>query len=391
MNIMQKLEICDTIQQAVMYIVSQTEISDEVYATLVELADKLGENVDQAPPAPTDNIDYFMELYKWAGTVRDKLHSVYALPGCMKKENYIDRKFCDFVQLIKSHSENDIVNVMAENFKKQIYENRKLVSDYAQKYKFWGDIDTDTGRGSMPCERAAIIKNSIDDIIWLYNRMCDYKSRAVLYSILYYWLTYDFQSLDRIKERVFEDYFDFDILNFNSDDVIVDVGAFIGDTAISFVKNYGGCKKMYCYEIDPENAKKAIENTSSLDFVQIVQKAVSDENGEIFLDLNSDQPSNSKISNGGSVKIPAVTLDEDIQEKINFIKMDIEGAEQSALKGCAGHIRKDRSKLAVCTYHGNRDLIEIPKLIDGIRDDYRFYMRYNGGNLFPTEYVLFAL
>ena len=43
--------------------------------------------------------------------------------------------------------------------------------------------------------------------------------------------------------------------------------------------------------------------------------------------------------------IEAVTLDEDINEKIDIIKMDIEGAEFKALNGCKEHIKNDSPTL----------------------------------------------
>lgn len=71
--------------------------------------------------------------------------------------------------------------------------------------------------------------------------------------------------------------------------------------------------------------------------------------------------------------------------------MDIEGAELDALKGSERHIKEERPKLAICTYHHYRDLWEIPRLIASYRDDYQFYMRYHGNNPMPMEFYLLAI
>lgn len=73
------------------------------------------------------------------------------------------------------------------------------------------------------------------------------------------------------------------------------------------------------------------------------------------------------------------------------MKMDIEGTESLALQGCADHIRKDHPKLAISIYHNNEDIWKIAKLIKEIDATYKFYIRYYGGNLYPSEYILYGI
>lgn len=74
-----------------------------------------------------------------------------------------------------------------------------------------------------------------------------------------------------------------------------------------------------------------------------------------------------------------------------MIKMDIEGGEYSALLGAKRHIQEDLPKLFLSVYHSNDDLIRIPRLIADISDEYDFYLRYYGGNIYATEIVLICL
>lgn len=64
-------------------------------------------------------------------------------------------------------------------------------------------------------------------------------------------------------------------------------------------------------------------------------------------------------------EIQSVSLDEDIQETITFLKMDIHGFEISVLLGAKRHIRDDFPTLAICTCQVVSDMWEIPRLIDG--------------------------
>jgi hypothetical protein len=55
--------------------------------------------------------------------------------------------------------------------------------------------------------------------------------------------------------------------------------------------------------------------------------------------------------------------------------MDVEGSEMEALSGAIETIKKHKPKLAVAVYHRREDIIEIPKFIQSIREDYKFYLR----------------
>lgn len=76
-------------------------------------------------------------------------------------------------------------------------------------------------------------------------------------------------------------------------------------------------------------------------------------------------------------------------EKITFLKMDIEGAELSALYGVEETIKRDKPVLAICVYHKREDLIVIPQYIKRLVPEYKLYLRAH----FPyaSELVLYAI
>lgn len=57
----------------------------------------------------------------------------------------------------------------------------------------------------------------------------------------------------------------------------------------------------------------------------------------------------------------------------SFIKIDVEGSEMKVLKGSMEMIRRERPRLAVCVYHRNQDIVEIPLLLHNIMPDYKFF------------------
>lgn len=68
--------------------------------------------------------------------------------------------------------------------------------------------------------------------------------------------------------------------------------------------------------------------------------------------------------------------------------MDIEGAELEALKGAAETIKKNRPRLAICLYHKDEDIVDIPQYVKELVPEYKLYIRhYNVGLI---DIVLYA-
>ena len=74
--------------------------------------------------------------------------------------------------------------------------------------------------------------------------------------------------------------------------------------------------------------------------------------------------------------------------KVDFIKMDIEGAEINALNGARKTIQKFRPKLAIAVYHSIKEHYTIPQLIKEIEPGYRLYLDHF--TIHEEETVLFA-
>jgi hypothetical protein len=73
------------------------------------------------------------------------------------------------------------------------------------------------------------------------------------------------------------------------------------------------------------------------------------------------------IANAQFIEVPLTTVDKMVDElhltRVDFIKMDIEGAEQRAFVGAANTIAKFRPRMALCVYHIKGDEVMVPKLV----------------------------
>ena len=75
--------------------------------------------------------------------------------------------------------------------------------------------------------------------------------------------------------------------------------------------------------------------------------------------------------------------------KVDFIKMDIEGAEYDVLAGARDVLQRYRPRLAISLYHRPSDFVTIPCYLDSLGLNYRFYLDHH--TLYLNESVLFAV
>ena len=304
--------------------------------------------------------------------------------------NIIDKNFNDFVLKIKNMNLEEIFLNIKNNFNKVHPDTQKSIQKFLNDFNYWGTLDIEKNDYNEIYEKAKSFYEHIDDYIWLYNNLKDYTSKKILFAILNNWYQYDFSTLKECMNYNYKHYFDLDVIPNCDNQVFVDVGAYIGDTTLDYIKIYNNYKKIYCYEIT--NYTMAILKNNLSEYKNIVykNKAVSCENSIMYLKNSLVNSSANQVDNNGEIEIETVSLDNDILEKIDMIKMDIEGSEYNALIGAKNHIINDNPILLISVYHNNEDLWKLPKLIYEYNNNYNFYLRYYGNNIFPTEIVLFA-
>ena len=304
----------------------------------------------------------------------------------------LDRDFSALLEECGATTVDKLVYRMKRQFQKLPEQARQTYENGLRQLPFVDSFRPKMNDYKFLEEKARSLIEHATDYTWLYDRLEDFRSRKLLYAILRNWCAFDFATLDACIERCFDDYFDLDIMPCVKDEVVVDLGAYTGDTALNFIKAYGkdAYARYYCYEISAGSMEQCKKNTASLHDIFYCQKGVGAEKSVMYLNVNTD-PALHSLSVAGDRPINVVSLDEDITEPITFLKMDIEGAEQAAIRGAAKHITNDRPKMALSVYHNNEDLWKIPRMIDELCPDCRFYLRYHGGNAWPTEITFFAV
>lgn len=184
-----------------------------------------------------------------------------------------------------------------------------------------------------------------------------------------------------------------------SGDYVIDGGACFGDTALYFANEVGDEGKVFSFEFVPDNLNIFNQN---IDLNPVLKKNIN----VIERPLWSDSTSNLFVAENGPAsqvfmeepsqydfKVMTISIDDFVNknkiEKIDFIKLDIEGAELECLKGAKETIKKFKPKLAICLYHDIDHFVSIPKYLKELMPEYDLFIDHYTIHLGET--VLYAI
>ena len=177
-------------------------------------------------------------------------------------------------------------------------------------------------------------------------------------------------------------------------DCVIDAGACFGDTALAFASGAGEAGSVHAFEIDPANLAVAqanvAQNSRVRSRVRLNPLALGSEAGTLY--RHGSGPGAQVRADPGGEPVEVTTLDAYADARhlgrVDFIKMDIEGAEMDALLGARQTLERDRPRLAISLYHRAADLARIPVWIHRLGLGYRFWLDHY--TIHHEETVLFA-
>ncbi|MBV6434533.1 MAG: hypothetical protein IANPNBLG_04786 [Bryobacteraceae bacterium] len=160
--------------------------------------------------------------------------------------------------------------------------------------------------------------------------------------------------------------------NVKPGDVVVDVGAHIGtfdDDALS-----RGAKKAILVEPDPVNVECIRRNfAKEIAEGKVIVVPEGAWSSRATLEFSTGVANSGTGSfvlhekGGAAIKVPVRPLDEILAQlgvdRIDYLKMDIEGAEREALKGASRTLAKSRPVIMLDHYHLPDDAVVLPKVI----------------------------
>lgn len=156
-------------------------------------------------------------------------------------------------------------------------------------------------------------------------------------------------------------------------DIFLDLGAYNGDTVAEFIQYCPDYKEIIAVEPDRRSFRKLTEATKELRNIKTLNVGISHSRTTVRFEQNAGRQS--KIGKGE--EIPAESVDSILSGgKVDFINVDVEGAESDMIKGARNTILLHRPKMLISAYHRTEDYFAIVKSVLDIRDDYKVYMRH---------------
>ena len=167
-------------------------------------------------------------------------------------------------------------------------------------------------------------------------------------------------------------------------DIAIDGGAYDGATALAFSKLDA---KVFAFEMDARNYQNCLARVGQNPNITIENFGLSDKESEDF--YSSFGMTSQKKSSGNALG-KFIDLDTYVARKnlprVDYIKLDIEGAELDMLHGAAKTISRCKPKMAISAYHKWEDIWTLAAYIKSLRPDYEFAFRHY--KIDCTDYLL---
>lgn len=197
--------------------------------------------------------------------------------------------------------------------------------------------------------------------------------------ILYWPKTFPLNRLDQVICETFDTsdwhYYQKEHTPIEQGEILLDIGTAEGLLSLLEVDK---CKHIYMIE-PGAGFYKILQKTFApyKDKVSIFNTAVGDEDSEI---LFSEDSLDGRVAEGSEANAQKITLRKidtvlSNNEKITYLKADIEGFEEEMLRGAEQTIKRNKPKIAITTYHEHNDPKDIINIIKGFVPEYNYYVK----------------
>jgi FkbM family methyltransferase len=160
-------------------------------------------------------------------------------------------------------------------------------------------------------------------------------------------------------------------------DTVIDCGACKGEFSLYASKAVGASGRVLAFEPDPRLYAELTDNIALNGSVNItaVKKGVWSSDGELkFVDDDLKGHSFMKaLDDPDAITVPVASIDGECArlgiKKVDFIKMDVEGAEIEAIRGAELMLRGNDAAIAVASYHlvdGKKSCDAVERALEGL-------------------------
>lgn len=228
-----------------------------------------------------------------------------------------------------------------------------------------------------------------DDIVRIEEYLADDKSKRIWRQMIEFRQTMNYKHHPGME---CDQYFVKDIVKMSEQEIFIDCGGYDGLTSLDFIgRVHGKYEKIIIFEPDNKCYSRIQKNMPNDKRIQVIPKGVWDREDALSFVASGDAASHiAEEGVAGAETISVVSIDKcDECRNASFIKMDLEGAEQKALRGAEHTIKRNMPKLAICIYHSDEDMLKIIDYIHNLVPEYKLYVRHHSTAAIET--VVYAI
>jgi len=182
-----------------------------------------------------------------------------------------------------------------------------------------------------------------------------------------------------------------ELTNIEVEGCFVDCGSYDGQTVLDYWTFKKKRSKAFAFEPDSANFYRMKQVFADDEDVVLINEGCWSQ--DTILSFSSKGDMSSSFCKDGDQTVKVTTIDRTVNDdKVAFIKMDVEGSEYEALRGAEGVITRDMPILAISAYHKEEDFITLIPYLHGIKnknEKYKLYLRHHGCT--STELVLYGV
>ena len=267
-------------------------------------------------------------------------------------------------------------------FGTQLPEVMDRIYEISEKHELYAPNVPVVGEGLFTLDYAKAHREELKQV---YDLLADEQSRRVLEAVIRYKLSGEIEYLREVETPAEEK---FELLQIGAEETYVDLGAYNGDTLIEFLNETSmQFTKLYAMEPDAKNYRKLKRRLYMIgsELLYAYNCGAWDEDTSIVFSLRAGRSSKAVPAAGTEGLNPARFREVKMMKPdtmlggaaATYIKYDVEGSEERAIKGTARTIADFHPKLNVALYHRNEDMFALPLLIHSLNKKYKLYLRHH--------------
>lgn len=285
----------------------------------------------------------------------------------VKKLSEIEEEYDDFIILVC--------------FGTQLPEVMDNIYQISGRHELYAPNVPVAGEGLFDLEYARAHRNELQKVC---DMLADAQSKRVFENVIRYKLSGDLKLLREVETPSEEK---FNLMDIGIEETYVDLGAYNGDTLIEFLNETSlQFKKLYAMEPDVKNYRKLKRRLYMIGsaILEAYNVGAWDEDTTAMFDLRAGRGSKALPKEGEQINsarfhsVKMMKVDTMLRgDAATYIKIDVEGAEENALRGAKETIARCRPKLNIALYHRNEDMFKLPLAVSEMNKKYKLYMRHH--------------